>query len=723
MKKTTPLFLAVTLWLACLPNLAFAKLEEGSAAYANKDFAVALQELLPVAREGNASAQQMLGDMYLNGKGVALDAEEAVRWLRSAAEQNNAKAINELAHLYVQGIGVQQDLQVAESWYRKATTLSDANTASVRAAGKNLNIPSTDVSQIRCKQVLPEMPREAIKSNLVGVIKAGVFLVDGKPKDVIIFSGPRAFHESVRKAMLKYECQADLTSTVATQTFVFNSANKLDYYAVKEVSPVFAVHQPGFDSGWQALSAEQRKTVLAQHTTLGPNDEPPYPKAGMGDLTENIRLVAERMGVVGPLRLQVKIQGNGAIDSITFLDSPTPEFNKYVAAMVQHAVFKGALCAGQPCTADLPIHIAIERTDTMDRRTRTDDFKSRLIRADAGDAHAQNELGSDFECGCGVAKDLTQAVVWFRKASQQGLAIAQFNLGRMYESGLGIEKNWDEAASLYRKAAEQGLASAQNALGWMLANGHGVLQDLGESVKWFQKSADQGDQWGINNLGFAYETGRGVPQDSTKAFSLFIKTAEKNNSLGQLKVAEAYAKGSGVSPDIAQATSWNHRAAELGDSRGELAMGFALMHGRGVAQDAAEAVRWYQRSADHGNASGQNNLADAYENGRGVAIDLSQALKWYGLAAKQKNVTAIFSLSHMYRDGRGVPQDAKKSTDMLRQAAELGMPVAQFELGTAYAKGLGTEKDPELALQWYTKAAKSGYREAIHKPRETGVEN
>ena len=651
MKKTTPLFLAVTLWLACLPNLAFAKLEEGSAAYANKDFAVALQELLPFAMEGNASAQQMVGDMYLNGKGVALDAEEAVRWLRSAAEQDNVKAMNELAHLYVQGIGVQQDLQVAESLYRKAATLSDANTASVRAIGKNLNVPSADVSQIRCKQFVPEMPKEAIKNNLVGVIKAGVFLVDGKPKDVIIFSGPRDFHESVRKAMLKYECQGDLPSTVATQTFNFTSPYRLDYYAVKEVVPVFAVHQPGFDSGWQALSAEQRKTVLTQYATLGPNDEPPYPKAGMGDLTENIRLVAERMGVEGPLRLQIMIQGNGAIESITFLDSPTPEFNKFVAAMVHHAAFKGALCAGQPCTVDLPIHLAIERTDTMERRTRTADFKNRLARADAGDAHAQNEVGNDFECGCGVTKDLTQAVVWFRKASQQGLAAAQENLGRMYEKGIGIEKNWVEAASLYRKAAEQGLASAQHRLGFMLLIGRGVPKDLTESAKWFQKSADQGY------------------------------------------------------------------------SAGEFALGIAFMYGTGVVQDAAEAVRWYQKSADHGNASGQNNLADAYENGRGVAMDLLLALKWYGLAAQQKDSTAIFSLSHMYRDGRGVAQDVKKSADMLRQAAELGLPVAQFELGTAYEQGLGTEKDPELALQWFTKAAKSGYRDALHGPRETGVKN
>jgi len=55
-------------------------------------------------------------------------------------------------------------------------------------------------------------------------------------------------------------------------------------------------------------------------------------------------------------------------------------------------------------------------------------------------------------------------VVWYRKAAEQGLALAQNNLGSMYANGIGIAKDEVQAVAWYRKAAEQGYAPAQEAL-------------------------------------------------------------------------------------------------------------------------------------------------------------------------------------------------------------------------------------------------------------------
>ena len=60
--------------------------------------------------------------------------------------------------------------------------------------------------------------------------------------------------------------------------------------------------------------------------------------------------------------------------------------------------------------------------------------------------------------------------------------MAQYNLGVMYENGRGVPQNDAEAVKWYRKAAEQGLASAQNNLGVMYANGEGVPQNDAEAV-------------------------------------------------------------------------------------------------------------------------------------------------------------------------------------------------------------------------------------------------
>ena len=44
------------------------------------------------AAQGNASAQNRIGDLYYNGNGVKQDYEEALKWYRKAAAQGNVSA-------------------------------------------------------------------------------------------------------------------------------------------------------------------------------------------------------------------------------------------------------------------------------------------------------------------------------------------------------------------------------------------------------------------------------------------------------------------------------------------------------------------------------------------------------------------------------------------------------------------------------------------------------
>ena len=56
-------------------------------AYNRGDYETALKKFLPLAEQGNASAQYNLGVMYANGRGVPQDYAEAMKWYRLAAEQ------------------------------------------------------------------------------------------------------------------------------------------------------------------------------------------------------------------------------------------------------------------------------------------------------------------------------------------------------------------------------------------------------------------------------------------------------------------------------------------------------------------------------------------------------------------------------------------------------------------------------------------------------------
>ena len=104
----------------------------------------------------------------------------------------------------------------------------------------------------------------------------------------------------------------------------------------------------------------------------------------------------------------------------------------------------------------------------------------------------QNQLGSMYEKGEGVKQDTKEALKWYRKAAQQGVAHAQYNLGIMYDNGRGVKQDTSEAVAWYRKAVEQGHADAQYNLGASYHNGKGVLQDSAKALPWFQLAAEQG---------------------------------------------------------------------------------------------------------------------------------------------------------------------------------------------------------------------------------------
>ena len=74
----------------------------------------------PLAEQGVSLAQNALGEMYMYGKGIPQDYNEAAKWLRLAAEQGHRRAQFLLGVLYWSGDGVPQDQDEAVKWFRLA---------------------------------------------------------------------------------------------------------------------------------------------------------------------------------------------------------------------------------------------------------------------------------------------------------------------------------------------------------------------------------------------------------------------------------------------------------------------------------------------------------------------------------------------------------------------------------------------------------------------------
>lgn len=94
--------------------------DEGVAAYNQQDFATALRELQPLATQGEAKAQFILGFMHELGQGVPRNPAEAVSWYRKAAEQGQVAAQYNLSIMYETGEGVSQNFAEAAKWYKTA---------------------------------------------------------------------------------------------------------------------------------------------------------------------------------------------------------------------------------------------------------------------------------------------------------------------------------------------------------------------------------------------------------------------------------------------------------------------------------------------------------------------------------------------------------------------------------------------------------------------------
>lgn len=116
MKK---IFVAITFALG-LHASAVAGFTEGANAYNAKNYALALKEVMPLAKKGHADAQHLLGLMYYMGRGVARDYKQALTWHRKAAMQGKADAQYVVGAMYYTGNAVPQDHKTAISWFRKA---------------------------------------------------------------------------------------------------------------------------------------------------------------------------------------------------------------------------------------------------------------------------------------------------------------------------------------------------------------------------------------------------------------------------------------------------------------------------------------------------------------------------------------------------------------------------------------------------------------------------
>ena len=103
--------------------------------------------LRTLAVQGDAGAQNFLGVLYADGKGVSRDYVKARQWYEKAAAQGDAMAKYNLGLIYAQGQGVPKDYDQAQQWVEKAAVQGNASAQTYLGAlyGSGKGVPQDHV--------------------------------------------------------------------------------------------------------------------------------------------------------------------------------------------------------------------------------------------------------------------------------------------------------------------------------------------------------------------------------------------------------------------------------------------------------------------------------------------------------------------------------------------------------------------------------------------------
>ncbi len=218
------------------------------------------------------------------------------------------------------------------------------------------------------------------------------------------------------------------------------------------------------------------------------------------------------------------------------------------------------------------------------------------VLANQGNVDAQVELA-----GCFYEKrDAEKTVYWFQKAAEAGNAYAENMMGSIYERGTGNIKDYDKAFEYYTKAAEKGMPFAQANVGRFYYYGIGhVKQDYSSAIKWYTLAAAQKNPFAAKELGNMYFNGIGVTKNSLKAIDLFEISANYGDWEIQTLLGEIYFDGlENISKDYSKAFYWFQKSAEKGDDQAQRKLSELYLYGMGTEKNEKLSQYWLSRSIE-----------------------------------------------------------------------------------------------------------------------------
>ena len=380
----------------------------------------AKDNILELANEGDACAQNNLGLMYQYGRGVEQSYEKAVEWYLKAAEQGYADAQYNLGDMYEYGTGVEQSYEKAAEWVQKAAEQGDAY-AQYNLGDRYRDGRGVEESFEKAAEWVQKAAEQglAVAQNCLG----------------FMYQNGTGIAQSDEKAVEWYRKAAEQGDVIAQDNLGFMYQNGTG--VAQSYEKAVEWYQKAADQGYDCAQYN-----LGDMYYNGTGVEQSYEKAAGWYLK-----VAERGDDCAQYNLGCMYRDGTGVEQ-----SYEKAREWYLKAAEQGA-------ADAQCNLGVMYY-----TGTGVEQSYEKAVEWYLKAAEQEYDCAQCNLGYMYEKGHGVEQSYEKAREWYLKAAEQGFACAQCNLGCMYENGRGVEQSFEKAREWYEKAAEQEYEDAIKAL-------------------------------------------------------------------------------------------------------------------------------------------------------------------------------------------------------------------------------------------------------------------
>jgi TPR repeat protein len=156
-----------------------------------------------------------------------------------------------------------------------------------------------------------------------------------------------------------------------------------------------------------------------------------------------------------------------------------------------------------------------------------------------------------------VEEDRVEAARWLQLAADQNTMGAASLLGSWYSSGIGVPRDDTQAVYWWRRATESSRLefNAEANLGKSYELGRGIAQDYAQAFFWYQKAVFM-DPTAKQGLARLYAQGLGTQKNTAQALAIYSDLAKDGWQDAQLHLAGMYERGDGVQKNLVIACAW-----------------------------------------------------------------------------------------------------------------------------------------------------------------------